>query len=151
MLTLADAIGKYGPIELGKWTREIECATVIIIPDDIAAGWIKTATGNPTKHVYGNKDLQSPLLTALDNIKQRGLLSELKTFDGCLEIRDVRGDPGNYSAHSWGLAIDINASENRLGQKTLMTLPFSQCWKDAGFRWGAEFHRCDSMHYTLGW
>lgn len=151
-MTQADAAGKYGPIVNGIWTDELKWCATCVIPADIAQNWVKTATGNPTLHVYCNKDMAIPLMIALDNVKTRGLLNELKTFDGCYEVRDIRGIPGKMSAHSYAMAIDVNASQNPLGKQGLMTLPFIQCWKDAGFVWGGDFSRRDAMHFSmLGW
>jgi hypothetical protein len=37
--------------------------------------------------IYCNKALASPLLLALDNVVAAGLGSEVKTWDGCFNIR----------------------------------------------------------------
>ncbi len=54
------------------------------------------------------------------------------------------------SAHSWGLAIDINAMANPLGGPVTMTQDLANCFQEVGFDWGARFHRVDGMHFSYG-
>jgi len=92
-----------------------------------------------------------PLAQALQNLLDRGLLCELESFDGCFCIRDVRALPGQRSLHSYGIAIDVNASENKLGEQPSLSADFVACFTDAGFTWGGNFHRKDGMHFSRGW
>lgn len=150
-MTLEEAVERYGQIVDGLWGDEQKHCTLLQIPDDIAENWINSGSGSKTKHVYCNKDMADPLLRALLRIQSMGLLDELNTFDGCKMIRDVRGDPGKPSTHSYALAIDLNAAKNRLGQPPTLSLPFVQCFKDEGFSWGGEFSRVDGMHFSFAW
>lgn len=150
-MTLEEAKAKYGEISLGVWPNERKFCSIVPVPQEIGRTWIKSGTGNPVDHVYCNNDMKGPLLKALENIKERGLISELKTFDGCYIVRDVRGMPGTPSAHSYGLALDINASENPLGSPGSLSPELVQCFLDAGFCWGGHFHRMDPMHFSIGW
>lgn len=148
--TLEAAIDRYGPIVNGKWAQETRWCSVVPVPSRLN-GWKNVATGMPVAHIYCNKDMQPPLWQALCNIQDRGLALELLTFDGCFEIRDVRGDPGHPSTHSYGLAIDINAATNVLGEKPTLSPELAACFTDAGFVWGASFSRCDGMHFSFAW
>lgn len=112
--------------------------------------WINTATGSPTRRIYCNTDVHKPLLEALEQVKERGLLHELKTFDGCFNIRRVRGSD-LVSTHAYGLAIDLNAKENPLGGHVSLSPEFVKCWTDAGWDWGGRFKRRDGMHFSYGW
>lgn len=152
MLILTEAIAekRYGPILNGKWANEREWMTILEVPDDIADHWINTGSGMYTDHIYCNRDLIHPLQEAFVNLRSQGLIKELKSFDGCFHIRDVRGHPGHFSAHSWGIAIDVNAHENPLGKQGLMTLEFAECLMKAGLTWGGHFKRLDMMHFSLG-
>lgn len=88
------------------------------------------------------------LSKAFVNLKSNKILSELKEFGGCHSIRATRG--ANYwSAHSWGLAIDVNVSENGLGVEPTLSKKFVGSFKDAGFGWGGEYKRKDGMHFTI--
>jgi hypothetical protein len=123
------------------------------VPQDIAAVWVNAVNGRgmPTRRIYCNLDLVDPLRLALDNIREAGLISELKTFDGCFDIRAVRQSSGRVSTHAYGLAIDLNAAENRLGAEPALTPEFVQCWESAGFDWGGRFSRVDGMHFSYAW
>lgn len=101
------------------------------------------------KKIYCNKDLIVPLGDAFKNIISRNLISELKTWDGCFNIRKKRGAP-SYSLHSWGLAIDINAAWNGFGKTPTMSIDLVRCFTDVGFDWGGYWSsRPDGMHFQL--
>jgi len=123
------------------------------VPLDIATAWVNEASGRgmPTRRIYCNLDLVDPLRQALENVRAAGLVSELKTFDGCFNIRAIRNSSGRVSTHAYGLAIDINAAENPLGAEPALTLDFVQCWESAGFDWGGRFQRQDGMHFSYAW
>jgi hypothetical protein len=53
------------------------------------------------------------------------------------------------SLHSWGIAIDVNAFENGLGQTPKLSAGFVKCFTDNGFDWGGVWKRLDSMHFQL--
>lgn len=101
------------------------------------------------KRVYCNKRMVQPLTNAFSNIIDRGLVAELKTWDGCFNIRKKRGG-ASPSLHSWGLAIDINAAWNGFGKKPTMSAGLVKCFTDAGFDWGGKWGRPDGMHFQLG-
>lgn len=149
-MTQNEASLKYGPIVDGKWADEAKWMISLIIPANAASCWLNTANNNkPTNKIYCNKDLAQPLLVALAGLTAANLLTELKTFDGCFAIRSIRGLPDQQSAHSYGLAIDINAATNQLGAKPSLTPEFIKCFTDAGFTWGGNFHRIDGMHFSI--
>lgn len=100
------------------------------------------------KAIYCNKALIGPLEQALRNLMTRGCAAEMKTWDGCFIVRNARGLQ-SYSLHSWGLAIDLNASANRLGQKPVLSAKFVKCFTDAGMDWGGTWSRPDGMHFQL--
>ena len=100
------------------------------------------------KKLYCNRVMIGPLSKAFQNLVSRGLVSELKTFDGCFNIRKKRG-LNSQSLHSWGIAIDVNAFENQLNQVPKLTPAFVKCFTDAGFDWGGLFSRKDGMHFQL--
>jgi hypothetical protein len=99
------------------------------------------------KRIYCNRDLVLPLRRAFQELIDRGIISELKTWDGCFNIRKKRGGT-TYSLHSWGVAVDLNASTNRFGEKPTLSKSFVQCFKD--FDWGGEFKKVkDGMHFQI--
>jgi hypothetical protein len=108
----------------------------------------KLQVGNIPKKIYCNKAMVAPLTAAFTNLIDRGCVDELKTWDGCFNIREQRG----YSApslHSWGVAIDVNYATNQLGKAPTLTPGFVACFVDAGFTWGGVWKRADGMHFQL--
>lgn len=100
------------------------------------------------KKLYCNRAMEGPLTIAFRNLIERGFVDELKTFDGCFNIRKKRG-LNSQSLHSWGIAVDLNAFENQLNQIPKLSKGFVQCFTDAGFDWGGKFKRVDGMHFEL--
>jgi hypothetical protein len=151
-MSLLQAQTKYGVINNGAWGAESKNCSIYSVPEDISATWINTATGKPCTRIYCLTDMHSALDTVFYLLRKRGLISELKTFDGCKNIRSVRGDPNCISAHAYGGALDINAATNALGTMGDMSQGLAACFTDAGFVHGRTFKRCDPMHMSfLGW
>jgi hypothetical protein len=135
MITSKQALERYGDPKLEK------SMVLFDVPTHLEIGVIP-------KKVYCNKDLVKPLTQAFTNLIERKLVGELKTWDGCFNIRNTRG-ASNPSLHSWGLAIDVNAAWNGLSTKGNLTPQFVACFIDAGFDWGGNFSRLDPMHFQL--
>lgn len=100
------------------------------------------------KKIYCNRDLIAPLSGAFANLIHRGFVDELKTWDGCFNIRPKRNG-ASMSTHSWAIAIDVNAAWNRMGNRPLLSDGFVRCFKDAGFDWGGDWRVPDGMHFQL--
>jgi len=100
------------------------------------------------KRLYCNKDMVGPLSNAFSNLIKTGKVAELKTFDGCFNIRKQRG-ASSTSLHSWGIAIDVNAAWNGLSKQPTLSKEFVKCFTDAGFDWGGTWKRLDGMHFQL--
>jgi hypothetical protein len=111
------------------------------VPSELEIGLIP-------KKIYCNKDMVNPLSIAFKNLIDTGHVSELKTYDGCFNIRKKRG-LSSMSLHSWGVAIDFNAFENGLGVEPKLSAGFVKCFTDAGFDWGGVWRRKDGMHFQL--
>ncbi len=100
------------------------------------------------KKIYCNKDLVEPLKLAFKKLIDTKAVNELKTWDGCFNIRKMRGLK-SMSLHSWGIAIDVNAFENGLGQNPKLSKLFVSCFTTSGFDWGGTWNRKDGMHFQL--
>lgn len=154
--TLAQATQRYGLVTADEkgvltWKDESKWMVTYSLPTDVSAVLINTATGQPTKRIYCNKDIVAPLDAAFKNVRERGLLEQLKTFDGCFQLRMVRGYTDKLSTHGYGCALDINASTNKLGELGDMSVELGKCFMDAGFTWGRTFSRKDSQHFSFSW
>jgi hypothetical protein len=100
------------------------------------------------KKIYCNRAMVEPLTYAFNNIISRGLIRQLKTWDGCFNIRNKRGAT-SASLHSWGIAIDINAAWNGFGKTPTIASELVKCFTDAGFDWGGIWSKPDGMHLEL--
>jgi hypothetical protein len=135
MITSAECLRVIGPPELEK------DMVVWDVPPELEIGAIP-------KKLYCNKRMVVPLTNAFKNIINRGLVGQLKTWDGCFNIRKKRG-AGSPSLHSWGLAIDVNAAWNGFGKVPTMSKELVDCFTDAGFDWGGVWGKPDGMHFQL--
>ena len=140
MVTSNNCIQKYGIPDINM---EYKHMVLWDVPDTIN----KAIPALPNK-IYCNKDLVQPLQDAFHNIIDRGLTDQVKTWDGCFNIRLKRGG-ASPSLHSWAIAIDINAAWNRLGHQPQMSAELVKCFTDAGFDWGGIWTRPDGMHFQL--
>jgi len=100
------------------------------------------------KRIYCNKDMLIPLTLAFKALIATGYVKELKTWDGCFNIRQKRGLT-SQSLHSWGVAIDVNAAWNGFGKKPTLSQGFVKCFTDNGFDWGGNWTTPDGMHFQL--
>ena len=136
MVTSKQALAKYGDPNLQR------AMTMWDVPGYMEIGVIP-------KRIYCNRDMIEPLSKAFHNLIQTGHVSELKTWDGCFNIRKKRG-LSSMSLHYWGIAIDVNAFENQLNQTPKLSPGFVKCFTDAGFDWGGVWKsRPDGMHFQL--
>ncbi len=150
MVTSQDCIKKYGspldePLtsvnEQTEWERR-NMTLFSLFPNDH-----KYFSVFPSR-IYCNKDLLKPLYEALSNVVSKNLQEQIKTWDGCFNIRKKRG-LNSLSLHSFGIAIDINATWNQLGKEPTMSPELVKCFTDAGFDWGGTWKRKDGMHFQL--
>ncbi len=104
----------------------------------------------PASKMFVNKDFKDKLFTAFQRLQTAGLQGEIKTFDGCYNDRSVRGRDSK-SLHAWGMAIDLNATTEKLAQEsTNWSGAFIAIMKATGLYWGGDWHsRKDSMHFAL--
>jgi hypothetical protein len=114
----------------------------------------------PTKRIFLNKDFKDMLFASFTAVQSGGLQSEIKKFDGCLVVRNVRG-MNSYSAHAWGAAIDLNAQDDPMVIKPVGLITaqdrlgkWSQGFVDAmisgGIHYGGYFkNRPDPMHFAM--
>jgi hypothetical protein len=143
-ITASQALRHYGPPEKERFM------VLWDVPSELEIGSIP-------KKIYCNRDMVIPLQVAFRNMIERGCVKELRDWAGCFNIRRKRGGISS-SLHSWGLAVDMNPTDNQMGYsrerlRKMGRRPFSdefvQCWKDAGFNWGGDWRIPDCMHMEL--
>jgi hypothetical protein len=136
MLTSAQCQKKYGTPSASN-----SCMVMWDVPSILEIGVIP-------KKIYCNKDLVIPLSKAFQNLIHTGHVKELKTWDGCFNVRKKRGG-STMSLHSWGVAVDMNAFSNCFGCKPTLSAGFVKCFTDVGFDWGGNWRKPDGMHFQL--
>lgn len=135
MVTSQQCLNKFGQPEMEKGM------VLWDVPTELEIGVIP-------KRLYCNKEMVEPLGKAFKNLIETGHVKELKTWDGCFNIRRKRGG-STPSLHSWGLAIDVNAAWNGFGKTPSLSSGFVRCFTDAGFDWGGVWSKKDGMHFQL--
>ena len=97
-------------------------------------------------------------IAAFKNVQAAGLASRFVEFNGIYERRAIRGSVGRASTHSWGIAIDMEAFDVRVGDQTTYPLGSKRRFPEAivkaftsvGFVYGGDFTgRKDPMHFQL--
>ena len=135
MITSTQALARYGD------PRTEAAMTLLTVPTELRTGAVPA-------RIYCNRDLVQPLLRAFENLRDANLTDEIKTWDGCFNIRSKKVNQ-SLSLHSWGLAIDINASLNQLGKPPTLPANVVLCFLEAGFEWGGTWDTPDGMHLQL--
>jgi len=137
MVTSKDCLSKWGD----PFANEGKFMVLWDVPTSLEVGVIP-------KKIYCNRAMIEPLTKAFNNVISRGLVGQLKTWDGCFNRRQKRGGT-SMSLHSWGIAIDINAAWNGFGKTPAMSPELVKCFTDAGFDWGGVWKKPDGMHFQL--
>jgi hypothetical protein len=152
LFTSARALKVYG--KPGIAATQGKYMEVWEVPDDIEKAFAHVrfsavgTIGFPKK-VFINKDFRPELEKALRNVITRGLAKELKTWDGCYQLRAKVANPSSYSMHAWGLAIDLNAAENGYNRPVKLSNAFLKCFTDCHIISGAFWSVKDGMHFEL--
>ncbi|MGI8534967.1 MAG: M15 family metallopeptidase [Mycobacteriales bacterium] len=118
------------------------------------AKWVNKNIQSATLPIMGRVTchrLMIPQLRgALQDVVDAGLAESLKTFDGCYVPRFIERNPENsISLHTWGIAIDMDASTNYRGITGTMNPEVVKIFKSWGFRWGGDWKYTDPMHFEL--
>jgi hypothetical protein len=101
-------------------------------------------------HFRCHKLLVETLESVFIEIKSKGLEPDLYSFGGCFSFRPQRTG-SKLSAHSWGIAIDLNSESNRQGTAGDMHPGIISVFRGAGFEWGGEWsgRTRDPMHFQF--
>ncbi len=112
---------------------------------------IRTATVPIMGRVTCHRLMLPQLQGALQEVVDRGLQDTLHSFDGCYVPRFIERNPSrSISLHTWGIAIDMDASTNYRGIRGTMDPEVVAIFKRWGFRWGGDWKYTDPMHFEMG-
>ena len=147
----------YGDSREDTWKKQnfVRCdlSTLQSELQHVVIGWqtsTKAFTHNGWFGFYCHKLVVPKFQKAFQALVKNGLANELKTFDGCFNIREIRGSNAGWSTHSWAIALDINAEWNKQGQQNFeLSEEFARCFEDIGFVWGGRWagKYIDPMHF----
>lgn len=115
----------------------------VYLPEPLPLGWERSMV---VHRVRVHNRLVPYLTTVFLEIHKAGLWKKLVTFDGAYAWRPSRGSQ-KLSTHCWGIAIDLNAGTNGLGEAGDMDPGVVEIFKRNGWEWGGEWNRPDPMHF----
>jgi hypothetical protein len=97
-----------------------------------------------------NRALIPDLRAAMRDLQRQGLahLVDSGDYEGCYSPRFIVSDPSaGISRHSWGAAVDLNASANPYGSPPHQDRRLVEAMERHGFTWGGRWLRPDGMHF----
>ena len=105
--------------------------------------------GIPVSKIRAHAKAGQYFIAAFKTIEDEGLTDFATEYEGIYAFRCQR-DSDIISTHTWGIAIDLNASKNPLGGASTQDPRIVDIFKQQGFMWGGDFqHRKDPMHFQL--
>ena len=101
-------------------------------------------------HVRCHRLAIGPLTTALTALADENLghLVDTDAFAGCWSPRRIDAQQP-LSRHAWGVAIDLNITDNPRGSFSSQDPRLVEAMRDAGFTWGGLWLVPDPGHYEL--
>lgn len=139
----------------GEFAMRVDSGTDgAFIPDPVwTSRWIVTSRVPQLGEVKCNKAIVGDLTAAMAEVTARGLGSTVHSADfarqgGCYNPRLTRVSHGvSLSAHSWGIAVDINVDANPLGAPPRQDARLVAIMASHGFSWGGRWLRPDGAHF----
>ncbi|ACT96717.1 M15 family metallopeptidase [Dyadobacter fermentans] len=143
MKTQAQLIAKFGDPYKNRLGFERKWMVFWEVPREITE-----AIPMIPKKIYLNYYAIVPLEDTFRELIANGLHEEIKTWDGCFNIRKKRGSSG-ISTHAWGIAVDLNANWNPFRGKVTWSPEFLAAWRQNGWICGADWSERskDGMHF----
>lgn len=111
---------------------------------------MRRASGGGIK-LFVHRDIADLIEWLCDETVKLGYNLDARADDWGYCCRPIRGS-STPSNHSWGLAVDINATANPMGGRLITDIPQEvvALWEAKGFRWGGNYKsRPDAMHFEF--
>lgn len=119
-------------------------------------GWVRRHIRTVDVPVLGRVTCHRAILPtmrgALVELQRRGLdhLIDPGDYAGCYAPRFIAGSPGaGISHHAWGIAFDLNATQNPTGREPRMDARVVEVFERQGFAWGGRWLVPDGMHFEF--
>jgi hypothetical protein len=128
-----------------RW--QTEQLTLISLPFPLALSWDRS---RQVERLTCHKLLRPVFESAFQAISEAGLQTKITSFGGCFAFRPQRLG-SKLSAHSWGIAIDLNPESNGQGTTGNMDAKVVSIFQGLGFTWGGEWQgrARDPMHFQF--
>jgi LysM repeat protein len=128
-----------------RW--EVEQLARAPLPFSIPLSWDRSKL---VTNLYGHTKWKGFIPEVFATIEREGLREEIKTFGGCFNFRAKRTS-GKLSAHSWGIAIDLNPETNQQATSGDMDAGVVEIFRRFGFKWGGDWSGKDKdpMHFQF--
>jgi hypothetical protein len=118
--------------------------------------WVRTNIQRVRLPILGatscHRLLLPQLRAALRELARRGLgdLLDPRDFGGCFYPRFANlNTQSGISHHSWGVAVDVNVSQNPLGGEPRLDPRVVEVFERWGFTWGGRWLVSDPMHFEF--
>jgi hypothetical protein len=98
--------------------------------------------------IYCHKKLISTFTRVFQAIHENHLQKYIRSFGGCYTYRN-KYTQTQLSAHSWGIAIDLNPETNMPCSRGDMNPEIVRIFRSYGFEWGGDWKRRNRnpMHF----
>lgn len=117
-------------------------------------GWRKRNIGTYRVPILGriqcHRSFVPQVRAALGELSDEGAASlvDPQKFAGCFASRHINWDPKHFlSHHSWGVALDLNAADNRFGTQGSQDAGLIEAMESNGLGWGGRWLIPDPMHF----
>ncbi len=116
-----------------RW--QVDYLATVSFPFPISLSWDRSRSVN---RMTCHKRMVPVFTSVFDLIMVRGLQPKISTFGGCFAFRPKRTGV-KLSAHSWGIAIDLNIVNNPQGSPGDMDTGLIEIFRENGFEWGGDW------------
>jgi hypothetical protein len=96
-----------------------------------------------------NRRLLPQLTGAMLELKRLGLAPLVRENSGCWSPRMQLGNTFDVSRHAFGIAVDINATQNPYGETPHQDPRLVEVMERWGFVWGGRWLVPDGMHFEF--
>lgn len=128
-----------------RWQTEF--LSRITLPFPLTLSWDKSRT---VTQMTCHKLMGGIFAEVFARLQSANVQEKISTFGGCFSFRPQRTGT-RLSAHSWGIAIDLNPEANAQGTTGDMDPSVIRIFRDAGFEWGGDWQGRvrDPMHFQF--
>lgn len=113
-----------------------------------ASAHLETARVPVLGRVTCNRGILPQLLAAMVRLRSLGLAHTVRSFHGCFVPRYIGWSDANMlSAHSWGIAFDLNLATNVRGSAPHQNRRLVAVLARFGFQWGGTWIVPDGNHF----